>query len=146
MRGLEQRDIALRIGWREPGLIKKPQGRDHDLPRYRKLIGIIADPEIETVDDAAVVAFVDEHDRSGILANSLCCHHCGVQDGNGALAGYAIVEADRPLQAKIALRSRHIDELAAGQSAVRNYDRAPFDRQQTNRPPISFGDLAGNTG
>ena len=61
MRGLEQRDIPLWISWREPGLIEKPQGRDHDLPRHRKLIGIISDPKIETVDDAAVVAFVDEH-------------------------------------------------------------------------------------
>ena len=86
MRGLEQRDIALRIGWRKPSLIEKPQGRDHDLPGNRKLVGIIADPEIEAIDDAAVVAFVDEHDRSRILANSLRCHHCSVQDRNGALA------------------------------------------------------------
>src|SRR5205085_5488472 len=88
-RNLCDRDIALRIGWDEPRLIEKSQSGDYHVARDRELFRIVADPEIQAVDDAPVVSFIDQHDRLRVRA-----------DARGSLPLRRAISAERVLPAR----------------------------------------------
>ena len=66
-----------------------------------------------------------------------------MENRNNALARDAVVEADSPLEPKMTVRSRNVDELIIGEDAVRDHHGPTLDDEQVNRSPIRLDDLSG---